>query len=220
MTLQNYIQHIIQGWWLLLAVLLISVAVGISYSYAQQPIYESTATFLANPTVHMSESQETLWSLDTLASRSGLVTTYCLILQSNKIFEKAAGQLGIFPSDLTDYSARCTVLPESSVLQLRVQGPSAALASQLTTTIGQTGVRYISDLQDVFELRSLDQSIVPSEPIYPNHVLNIGFSVLVGILGGIAAILLRIALVSMLRPAQDTTRKSLPVPMHRARVRP
>ena len=76
MNFQTYLQHIIHGWWLLVAMLLISIGIGISYSYSQQPIYEATTSFLANPTVRMSETQDTLWSLDTLASRGSLIETY------------------------------------------------------------------------------------------------------------------------------------------------
>lgn len=207
MNFQTYLQHIIHGWWLLVAMLLISIGIGISYSYSQQPIYEATTSFLANPTLRMSETQDTLWSLDTLASRGSLIETYCLILQSGAIFEKAAGKLGIFPQDLTAYSARCTVLPNSSVLQLRVQGPSPELATELTTAIGSTGVQYIAELQEVFELRTLDGAVIPTEPIFPNHVLNIGFSVLAGLLGGIIALLIRIGLSSMPPPSSSDMRQ-------------
>lgn len=197
MNFQSYFRYIIQGWWLLVAVLFICIAIGISYSYSQQPIYEASATFLANPTVQMAESDSTLWSLDTLASRGSLIETFCLILQSDAIFQKAAAQLGVFADDVAEYVVRCTVLPNSSVVQLRVQGPSPEFAAQFANAIGETGIRYIAGLQEVFELRILDHAGMPDQAISPNHVLNIGFSVIVGLLGGIATILVRIGLASL-----------------------
>ena len=49
--------------------------------------------------------------------------------------------------------------------------------------------------------------MIPTEPIFPNHVLNIGFSVLAGLLGGIIALLMRIVLSSMPPPSASDMRQ-------------
>lgn len=195
MDVQQYVQAIRSGWWILLALLLVSLGVGIAYSYSQTPVYESTTSFVANPAFRIDNNRDAIDSIDTLAARSGVVATYCQVLQSTVVFEQAAASLGLFPTDIVEtYRANCVVLPDSSVLQVDVQGPSAQLTADLANAIGQAGLNYVSDLQEVYELRLLDTATVSSDPISPNHGLDIVLSGVLGLMGGLVLLFIRAAL--------------------------
>jgi len=130
-------------------------------------------------------------SLDTLASRSGLVTTYCEVLKSSLVRQQAVSSLGVPPELARSYRINCTVLPDSSVLQLRVQGPSPTLAVDLGNAIGQAGLEYVQGLQEIFELRFLDAASASPDPIAPDHKIDIGISAAVGLLAGIVVVVIR-----------------------------
>ncbi|MEZ4512089.1 MAG: Wzz/FepE/Etk N-terminal domain-containing protein [Chloroflexota bacterium] len=195
MDVQQYVQALRNGWWILLALLLISLGVGIAYSYSQTPVYEATTTFVANPTFRIADTRDVIDSIDTLAARSGVVATYCQVLKSGAVFDNAAASLGLFPADLADpYHVNCVVLPDSSVLQVDVQGPSAQLTADLANAIGHSGLAYVGDLQEVYELRLLDEATISSDPISPNHSLDIILSGILGLMIGFILIFIRAVL--------------------------
>ncbi|MCB0171727.1 MAG: hypothetical protein KDJ97_14350 [Anaerolineae bacterium] len=195
MHLQQYLRIIRESWWIILAIVLISTGISIAYSYTQTPIYEATATFVVNPNVRITNTDEVLYSLDTLAGRTSLATTYSNVLKSKNIIEQAAASLNVPVQMLEDYTINAVVLPDSSVLSLQIQGSSPALVADLANAIGTVGVGYISDLQEIYELRRLDLAVVNLEPISPNHLVDITLGVIIGVISGVAFAILRQLLV-------------------------
>lgn len=194
MDVQQYVQAIRYGWWILLALLLMSLGVGVAYSYSQTPIYEATTSFVANPAFRIDNTRDAIDSIDTLAARSGVVATYCQVLQSATVFESATRSLGLFSADVAGvYRVSCVVLPDSSVLQVDVQGPSAQLAADLANAIGQAGLDYVSGLQEVYELHLLDEAVATATPISPNHGLDVLLSGVLGLMVGFIVLFIRTA---------------------------
>lgn len=191
MQVQQYLKILKEGWWIVLAAVLIFAGLGMMFSYSQTPIYEATATFLVNPTGRVSETGDLLYSLDTLSSRTSLATTYSNILESRSILDSAVQSLEISPETLQAYSINSVVLPDSNVLMLQVQGPSPELAADLTNAIGTAGVEFVGELQAIYELRHLDLARVEPEPVSPNHLINIALSIIIGFSGGMAFLILR-----------------------------
>jgi capsular polysaccharide biosynthesis protein len=211
MQVQQYIPILRAGWWIILAVLLVTTGAGLAYSYAQAPTYEAAATFVVNPSVRIAETYDLLYSIDTLAGRTSLATTYANILKSRQVIESAAASLGLSPDNLAEYDINAVVLPDSNVLLLQVQGPSAHLAADLANTIGTAGLEYIGNLQGVYELRRLDVALVEPKPVSPNHVTNITLSVALGLLGGVAFVILRQVLLQLFSEEQPFVRETAPV---------
>lgn len=199
--LQQYFRIIRDSWWIILAMILVSTGISVAYSYAQTPIYETTATFVVNPNVHITQTDEVLYSLDTLAGRTSLATTYANVLKSKVIIDQAATVLNVPPPMLENYTINAVVLPDSSVLSLQIQGPSPALIADLANAIGDIGVGYISNLQEIYELRRLDPAVIEAEPISPNHLVDITLGVMIGLIGGVAFAFLRQALAQETRTA-------------------
>ena len=89
MQIQQYLRILRESWWVIIAMLLLSTGVGLAYSYSQTPTYEATATFVVNPSVRIAQTDDVLNSIDTLASRTSLATTYSNILKSRVVIEAA-----------------------------------------------------------------------------------------------------------------------------------
>jgi uncharacterized protein involved in exopolysaccharide biosynthesis len=188
---QQYLQTLWQDWWIIVAVVLVTTGLGLAYSYAQTPIYEATATFVINPSIRIAETYDLLYSLDTLAARTSLATTYSNVLESRTIFEAAAESLNLPPEIIAAYEANSVVLPDSNVLLLQVQGPSPDLAADLANAIGAAGLEYVAGLQEVYELRRLDPAATEPEPVSPNRLADILLGLMIGLLGGLAFVILR-----------------------------
>jgi capsular polysaccharide biosynthesis protein len=127
------------------------------------------------------------------------------------VIESAAASLGLSPDNLAEYDINAVVLPDSNVLLLQVQGPSAHLAADLANTIGTAGLEYIGNLQGVYELRRLDVALVEPKPVSPNHVTNITLSVALGLLGGVTFVILRQVLLQSFGEEQPFVRETAPV---------
>ena len=195
MKLQDYIQAFIKDWWILAAAVLIGVGGTFFYSYTRPAQYESVASFVASSRLRTTDPGDLINSIDTLTARSGVVTTYCEVLRSQAIIDQATASIGVSPeSVLNTYDVSCVVLPDSSVLQLSVRGPSDELVTDLANAIGNVGVQYVSNLQEVYELRRLDTATLPENPVLPNHLIDITLGLILSITAGIALIILRMTL--------------------------
>jgi capsular polysaccharide biosynthesis protein len=210
MQIQQTLHILRENWWVVLAIVLICAGAGLAFSYSQTPIYEATATFVVNPGVGIAQTDDVLYSIDTLASRTTLATTYSNILESRIIIEAAAASLGISSEMLADYTINSVVLPDSSVLMLQIQGPSPELAADLTNTIGAAGLDYISNSQEIYELRPLDPAVSDPTPISPNHLVDFGLAFMIGLTGGVAFVILR-QFLSQSFAHQDQS-KNVPTP--------
>ena len=49
MELRTYIRLLLQGWWLILATVLVAITASLMITYTQTPIYRTTATFVVSP---------------------------------------------------------------------------------------------------------------------------------------------------------------------------
>ncbi len=201
MQIQQYLKILKDDWWIVVAIFLISVGMGIAYSYSQDPVYETTATFVVNPTVSIAETYDKLYSIDTLAGRTSLATTYANILESQGRVDAAIALLGLPPEMASGYDIQAVALPDSTVLRLRVEGPSPLLAADLANAIGTVSLDYIGG--EVYELRSLDPAMVESDPISPDHPTDIVLSAIVGLAAGVGFIVLRQLLSQLLNDTQD-----------------
>ena len=215
MELRQYFDVLKRGWWIIVAMMLAVSGLGVFYSYSQTPIYESTANFVVNPTLRVNDTGDMLYSLDTLASRTTLATTYANILSSRTTVETAAAALGVSPALMEDYTVSAVVLPDSNIIQLTVDGPSPTLAADLANEIGKIGEQKVRNLQEIYELRLVDTAIPNDEPISPNHPIDITLSVMVGIAGGLAFVTLREILAQTLeqpyQPVTATEQSAIPV---------
>ncbi|MEJ2149843.1 MAG: response regulator [Chloroflexota bacterium] len=222
MEIRQFLQALRRNWWIVVVMLLLSTGIALIFSFSRTPVYEATAKLVATPSLQVSNTNDLLYSLDTLSDRTTLVTTYCKILESQGIIQTAVAQLSL-PANIVAqygiadaapaYSVDCVVIPDSSVLQLTVQAPSAALATELAATIGDLGIDYVKSLQEVYELRILDAPTALSKPVSPDHLVNGALGMAIGLLGSLAIVFLKQTLASdlvdrsILVSARPTQRK-------------
>ena len=200
MSLQHYLQAFRQNWWVIPAALCFCLGLGTAYSYSQSPEYQTVGTFLAVPGVEIADTNDLMNGIDSLARYSGLVTTYCEILESSLILDQAATMLQVPVEMAQKYDISCVVRPDASVIELQVNGPSPYLAADLTNAIGVVGLNYLNTLYQVFELRLLDTAAVDTDPVSPDYRFNTVISIVIGLLSGVGFIVLRQTLVEFFVP--------------------
>ncbi len=197
LDLYQYLKALQRYWWLIVAMVMLAVGAGVSYSSSQTSIYETKIAFLASPNLAITDVGDLINGLGTIVRNSGIMVTSCEILESETIRMQAAQTLGVPLDVVNDYDVDCVLLPDTTVLQMRVRGESPELAADLANAIGSTGVVYINDLYEIVKVIILDSAKVNDDPISPNHVVNIVMSAAIGFVGALAFIVLRETLVQL-----------------------
>lgn len=198
MDIQKLLLAILRGWWIILSFALISAGAGLAYSYQQQPVFEVSTSFVLTTSSTIKGSYDRLFSMNTLAGRTALPTTYSELLQSHMLVEKAAARLEIPTSMVRPYKRSCVALPDAFVLELHIEGPSPYLAADLANEIGVVGIEYVQSLQEIYELRQVDKAVPNPEPIEPDHFQNMVMSTIIGVAGGFGFSILREVLMQFL----------------------
>ncbi len=131
------------------------------------------------------------------------MVTYCNILSSKTLVDRAATNIGIPPEALVDtFEVTCVVLPDSNVLQLTVSGPSRQATADLANAVGSEGIVYIDNLQEVYELVPLDPALPQKDPISPNHLIDLSLGVILGLIIGVGTVLGRFFLIEVFAAEQ------------------
>jgi receptor protein-tyrosine kinase len=202
--INDYYDAFLRGWWILAATLCIGIGAALLYSYSQPDKYVATATYFATSRLRTNDPGDVVDSMDTLASRAGVVNTYCHILESRTLLEEAAQSLDVSPAAISDYQSNCSVSPESSILEVEVNGTSPALVTDLANAIGTVGIAYIEHLQEVYELRKLDEASIPDSPSSPNHFMDLAMGAFISFVGGALLVLLRAGLTGFIKLDTNT----------------
>jgi capsular polysaccharide biosynthesis protein len=186
MNLKQYIQMLVSGWWVIVGATLLAAGIAPFYSYSQQDVYSSSATYVARSRLLTTDPGDLISSQSALAARTTLVSTFCAILESKTMKQTAIASLDLPSGTVSGYSSNCVVLTDSTIVKLTVSGPSPYLTADLANAVGSAGVEYIYKLQEVYSLQELDPASPKLTPIAPNHQFNLMLAVAVGFLGGCA----------------------------------
>lgn len=214
-------QHILQSlprrWWIVVLFLLICTGAGLIYGLGQEPTYQAQATYVGSFSTSSPQDNVPEDNPDRLEELSGLVLTYCEILESQAVAEAAVTSLALPAESLSHYTISCDVMPSTYVLVLQVQGPDPVRVTDLANAVGAAGVDEVSILQGEYELRQLDEAVVDTAPISPAHAQN-------ALLGAGAGLVLSAAYVLVHRVTHPTgvaervDRKGVPSAISEVRV--
>ena len=191
MELREYFSLLKRNWWIVVSLFLVTLVVGLTLSYREPPLFESQATFIISPSRSATTETGDLPYILGEISRSGASHTYCQVLTSDAIREEAARALNLALVVLEPYEVICNVLPDTNVLSLIVIGPSPNLTADLGRAIGDSGIAYVGTLYEVFEIKWLDLPLANPEPVSPDHMRNIVLTSVLGLILGIAVVLLK-----------------------------
>ena len=191
MELRLYLQILIKRWWLIVPLTLISLTLAMLWSYSRPVVYQSTATYVTRLGEGLTNVGDTLYALDTFTGRQRLFVTYCEVMKSRSVVDRAM-QIGNIAPEAIDwdlYSVACNVLPESNVIMVIVRGPNASLVGRLAEAIGVAGTARAGQLYSFVGLEELDAPEVYEAP---------GNRAQQGILGGMVGFVLGVGLAFML----------------------
>lgn len=195
MELRLYIQMLQRGWWIVLLTALSALAIALVTTFLATPIYQASARFIVSPNASLSRGVDVVNSLEALDKRS-IVTTYAEVLNSDNIYRQTLATYGLSPDQMNDYSYTTVVLPDTSVLELSVEGPNPAVVALLANSIGQQAISYVRGLNQVYEINVLDPAQEPTDPIRPQPLRDLSLAFALGIIVGAVLAIVRAQLIA------------------------
>jgi capsular polysaccharide biosynthesis protein len=183
MELYDYLQTLRRHWLIAAFGLLLTTALTVVFVDRQPFVYESKGTFVIRPRTQ--DEGDGLRAIDALIRGVEIPSTFATVARSDLVRDRAEQRLddGYPWSSLTVSSE---VLTSTSILEITVTGGHPEATYALADAIGLETVEYVSDLQQVYELRPLDAPRVRNDPVAPNRPLIIGTGVFLGI--GVATV--------------------------------
>jgi len=196
MDIKHYLRVILKGWWLVLPAILISVSTALVVTYAQTPIYRTTATFVVSPSASFGTLSEVLRGLDSLSKREGVMSTYVEIATSRTILNAVYKKLGLTGDQLKYLSVSSALVPSTNLLQIVVESDDPQTAKACADLAGQTTIEYGKSLYEIYDMKPLDPAFTPRTPTKPNKSQNLMLAALLGSAVGIGSAFLLHALRS------------------------
>lgn len=189
MNFFTFIHVVGRSWWVIVLMLAIGVGATAYFTRRQTPLYQATTTVVIGPGGKLTEVSQIVNSLNALDRRS-VVATYAKIPTSRTVRDRTRQQLGLSPSQMRLYRVSTSIVPDTNILQIAVEGPDPRLAADVANAIAEQAKSYAPEIYGIFGLNVLDRASVPSRPVKPELVRNVSVGAVLGLLLGIGLALL------------------------------
>ena len=180
MEIETLVRILVRKWLIIVPIFLVTFAATVIFTIKQPPVYEATATYVAKLSRRISDNRDFAAVINTLSSRVEIATTYAEVANSRRLRAIAAQKLNLSPQALKNLSVSSRLIPGTNIVEIAVQGTDPAQVRDFANAIGTSTIEYVQSLYAAFTLDSLDEAIIPRDPIGPNMILNL---ILGGVLG-------------------------------------
>ena len=190
MNIKMYFRMIQKGWWIIVLTVLATLNVILIIDMFSAPIYEATTRMIVLPNAESFAGKDFVSSLSSL-DNSSIVTTYADVFDSEFNQQAFINTLNLTEEEIAEYSQSTVVLPDSNVLEIYVSGPNAEITAKWANGVARTGIDYMRNLYQVYEVNILDAAVVPTEPISPRPARDLSLGGVLGLLVGVILAILR-----------------------------
>lgn len=171
--------------WLIISLTVIATLLSGIYSfYFATPIYSSSTQLLVN----QEKSEQPMYNVGEIQTNLQLINTYNVIIKSPAILDLVAKELDMGETgDALNPKITVGSEKDSQVLNITVQDPDPAVATDIANTIAkvfQNEIVKIMNVDNVSILAKAKTKENPS-PIKPQPVLNIAIALVVGLMAGV-----------------------------------
>lgn len=207
MELRDYLRILRRRWPIILACLAIVVGVAGALTARATMEYKSTAQLFISTSTSSSSSdiyQGSLASTQRVASYADLVTGKEL---AERVIKRLA--LASTPDDLAE-KVTAEAVPETVLLNISVTDPDPSRAQALTMAYSNELSDLVAELETppgqgnpLLKATVVDSAGLPTSPVSPQPVRNLGLAVVLGLLLGFGIAVLREVLDTSVKTADD-----------------
>jgi diguanylate cyclase (GGDEF)-like protein len=186
MELKKYFQIVLRWWWLVLTGFIVVTVAGFTFSFSQQPRYRSSLTLVVSPKASISDLSSVRQSLDTL-DNSSIINTYAEIAKSRSIYESAMKNLGLTATldPQKNVDVLVTVIQKTNLIRIDVEGTNPQLVYTMANSVADQSIAYVNNLYELYEIKVLDQAVLPLQPFSPEILRDTGLAAALGLIFGV-----------------------------------
>ena len=170
--------------WIVPIVIALAAGAAVLVASRQAPVYRSTATIAAVPGSAIREIEQVLRGIETLERRT-VIATIARLPSTARIRAVAAGALGQSDS-LAGYSAHSSVIPNTNLIRIEVEGPDPVQAASFANALGNATATEVQAMYRVIEMSMLTDAVPPALPAEPNLRRALVLAVVLGAFLGVA----------------------------------
>ena len=185
MDLRSYWQILWRKWWLVLLAVVVTVGVASYLTFSEDPVYQTSVTYIVRPNVADEDARDLLSGLDVLSRRQEIASTYAEVATSRLIKNRSAEILDLSSDEKSDLSVSSRLLAGTNVLEITVIGTNPVLIRDFANAVGVETVNYVQALYEAYLLAHLDAADVPTTPVRPSKVINLGLGLVFGLILGV-----------------------------------
>ena len=169
------------GW--LVALSLVAGGASSAYYAQKEPaLFEASATVVVGPGDRAANYEAALRSLDTV-SRRNVMATYAQVPSSRTVRENVLRELGDAGGQALACRVRASVVPDTNVLRISVQGRDAKITAEFANSVVRNSQELISRIYGgIVTFDILDSAVTPQKPLNPGIARKVGLGALCGLL--------------------------------------
>jgi capsular polysaccharide biosynthesis protein len=185
-TFDTYGRTLKRGWWIVLVVLAVSLAAGIVFTKRETRVYRAYTTLAVTPNHEVKKVSEIIDSLDTLDRRS-VIATFAKLPPTRETRESAARRLGAESGGFRGYAVNASVLPNTNIIKIVVEGPDPEKAADLANAVASVTKRKARSMYRIFKMTRIAKAVPSRRPIHPDPGRNVLVAGIIGLFLGLAA---------------------------------
>lgn len=175
---ESFLRVLIQRWWVPAITLLVALAAGVWWTSREPRIYRASAMLAVVPNSSIGDG-EILRSLDSLERRT-ILATFARLPATRETRMAVAEHLQRNVAELTTFQLGASVLPNTNIIRIDVDGPDPQLAAQMANAAGERLGAEARSLYRIYTMRPIAAAEASRRPIHPDPGRN---SLAAGVLG-------------------------------------
>src|SRR3954465_8964306 len=204
--LRDYMKVVRRRWRVILTVLLIVVAWASIVTFRTTPQYRSSSRLFVSTTEQSTSDayQGGLFSIQRVSSYADLVN-------GQELAKRVIGdlKLNMDPAQLSK-EISATVVPDTVILEVSATDSDPRQAQRIARTVATELTKFVSDLETPPGRRNapikasvVDSADLPTSPVSPQPVRNLGLAFVLGLLLGVGLAVIRELLDTSVKGAKD-----------------
>ena len=196
MDLRQILSLLLRKWPVWVACLMVGLLAALGFSLLQKPVYASKAQLFVVTASGGQDSAANAYQ-GNLASQQR-VASYAKLVNGLDVMQRVEdrGQFGLSASQLAKKVSASTA-PQTVLLDITVQDTDPIEAQRIAKITGDVFSEFVIDLetpapgqQPTTYLKVVGEPVVPTSPVSPNTPLNLALGGLLGLLVGLALVVL------------------------------
>jgi len=174
-------------WWV--PVLTAAIAVGAAWSWTgrQTPVYRASQLLAVVPGPSIEGGSDILRSLEALERRT-LLATFARLASSNQTRRGVGERLDRDEPQLAPYRFSASVLSNTNILRVEVDGPDRDVAMELAEAVSATLAADAQTLYRIYALEPISTAEASRQPTFPDRQRNYLAAAVLGLLVGVAVV--------------------------------